>query len=185
MNIRVHDIFQEKLNAVQSRIPMKIAHTDNTASFQELLNSEMGNKSSLSKSGDKVSAETMNSIESAINDAGKKYNISSNIIKAVISAESSFNPQALSDKGAQGLMQLMPGTASALGVKNPWDITQNINGGVRYLKEQLDSFDGNLELALAAYNAGPNSVTKHGGIPPYAETQNYVKKILGYIDETR
>jgi soluble lytic murein transglycosylase-like protein len=80
-------------------------------------------------------------------------------------------------------MQLMPGTAKSLGVNNPWDITQNIEGGVKYLKEQLDQFGGDLKLALAAYNAGPNSVTKHNGVPPYAETQDYVKKILGSVDE--
>ncbi|WHH58431.1 lytic transglycosylase domain-containing protein [Petroclostridium sp. X23] len=183
MNIRISDIFREKLNNIQSRTPIKINENSNEISFQEILNSKVNGNTSLSGNNTKGNVELMPAIEKAVNDASKKYGIPSNIVSAVIAAESNFNPTALSSKGAQGLMQLMPGTAKSLGVNNPWDITQNIEGGVKYLKEQLDQFGGDLKLALAAYNAGPNSVTKHNGVPPYAETQDYVKKILGSIDE--
>ncbi|MEM6794225.1 MAG: lytic transglycosylase domain-containing protein [Acidobacteriota bacterium] len=107
-----------------------------------------------------------------------KQGLSPRLVQAVIQVESGYNPKALSSKGAMGLMQLMPGTASILGVRDPWNSDQNIWGGARYLREQLERF-GQLELALAAYNAGPTAVARHGGIPPYAETQRYVEKVLG------
>ena len=99
------------------------------------------------------------------------------LVRAVIQAESAFNPSALSHKGAIGLMQLMPATAAELGVTDPYDPAQNIRGGVTYLRQLLDQFDGNEELALAAYNAGPGAVNRYGAVPPFRETRDYIKRI--------
>jgi hypothetical protein len=115
-----------------------------------------------------------------IETAAKTHGIDSALVHAVITAESGYNPRAVSRAGAQGLMQLMPGTARRFGVQNSFDATENIHGGVKYLRELLTMFNGNKELALAAYNAGENAVIRAGNrIPPYAETVHYVPKVLG------
>lgn len=119
--------------------------------------------------------------EDIIKQAAEKYNIPEKLITSVIRQESNFNNEVVSRSGAQGLMQLMPGTARFLGVTNSFDPFQNIMGGTKYLRQMLDQFGGNVEHALAAYNAGPGNVKKHGGIPPFKETQQYVKKVLGYF----
>jgi len=118
--------------------------------------------------------------EPIILQASKQYDIDAAMIKAIIMAESSFNPEAVSHKGAKGLMQLMPGTAEYLGVEDCFDPAHNIDGGVRYFKTLLDRFHYDMKLALAAYNAGSRNVRKYGGVPPFRATQSYIDKVLKY-----
>jgi len=113
-----------------------------------------------------------------INNAAQTHNVNPELIRAIIGVESSGRPSAISGKGASGLMQLMPATAEELGVTDRFDPKQNIYGGIKYLRRMLNQFDDNLILALAAYNAGPGNVRKYGGVPPFKETQNYVKKVM-------
>ena len=115
--------------------------------------------------------------DATINEHARRHGVAPDLVRAVIQVESAFNPVAVSNKGAMGLMQLMPATAIELGVANPFDPEQNIRGGVTYLKQLLVRFDNNVELALAAYNAGMGNVEKYGTVPPFKETQAYVNKI--------
>ena len=123
-------------------------------------------------------AGASSAFDSEINAAAASNGIDPALLKGLVSQESGFNPSARSGAGAVGLTQLMPGTASALGVSNPLDPAQSLQGGAKYLREQLDRFGGDETLALAAYNAGPGAVQKYGGVPPYAETQNYVTSVM-------
>jgi soluble lytic murein transglycosylase-like protein len=203
----ISDLFQQRLNEIQSRLPVKLKGASNSVPFEEYLDTETAasdtsadstlnssaydssalssnlQRAQLSLASNRLSngldkLKTNEAIESSIQTSSQKYHVDADLIRAVIKQESGYNPYSISSSGAQGLMQLMPDTADSLGVENPWDISENIDGGTRYLKDQLVAFDGNLDLALAAYNAGPGAVSKYGGIPPYTQTQGYVKKVL-------
>ncbi|MGB5834291.1 MAG: transglycosylase SLT domain-containing protein [Thiohalocapsa sp.] len=117
-----------------------------------------------------------------VRNLAPEYKLNPNLVLAVVEVESNFDPEARSNKNAQGLMQLIPETAERFGVKNVWDPEQNLRGGMAYLRWLMRHFDGNLELVLAAYNAGEGAVQRHDGIPPYAETQSYVKRIIGRLN---
>jgi soluble lytic murein transglycosylase-like protein len=119
-------------------------------------------------------------IREMIKKAAKENNLRPELLEAVVQVESGYNPDAVSSKGASGLMQLMPATAHALGVSDPFDPEQNLMGGAKYLRQQLDRFNGDEKKALAAYNAGPGAVLRFNGVPPYRETQNYVKKVISF-----
>lgn len=125
-----------------------------------------------------VQSAEVSPLEAMVAEVSSRYNLDPSLVLAVIEVESNFNPQAISPKGALGLMQLMPGTIIALGVANPFSPWDNIEGGVRYLAELLNFFRGNLRLALAAYNAGKEAVLKYGDIPPFKETINYVRAVM-------
>ena len=123
---------------------------------------------------------TKGEILNIVDNVAERLGVNKKLVTSIITQESGFNPNAVSSAGAKGLMQLMPQTAKEMGVLNPFSPQQNIEGGVRYLKKMLDKYNGNVILALAAYNAGPANVDKYGGVPPFKETQNYVKSVLSH-----
>ena len=126
--------------------------------------------------------EDIGYIHDQIQRFASRFNLEKELVCAVIKAESDYNPKAVSSKGAQGLMQLIPETARDLKVSDPFDIKENIRGGSQYLRMMLDQFSGDLDLALAAYNAGPTAVKEYGGIPPFKETIRYVEKVKTFLD---
>jgi soluble lytic murein transglycosylase-like protein len=140
-----------------------------------ILNENLGQRAR--RLSTKLAALPDQGLEPIIQRHSDAQNLDPKLVRALIQAESGYNVKALSNKGAIGLMQLMPDTASDLNV-NPYDPDQNIKGGTMYLRQMLDHFAGKVELAVAAYNAGPGAVEKHGGIPPFAETRDYVKRVL-------
>lgn len=126
--------------------------------------------------------QTTASLEEIFTEAAERYHVPKDLIKAIAKTESDFDPNATSGSGAQGLMQLMPATARELGVTDAYDPYQNVMGGTKYISQLLDKYDGDVKLALAAYNAGSGNVAKYGGIPPFKETQNYVVKVMNYMN---
>jgi len=127
-----------------------------------------------------ISKLDSNQFDPIISDASRKYGLEAPLIKAVIKAESDFDPNAISHKGARGLMQIMPMNYRLLNVENPFDPHQSIDAGARYLRDMMDRYNGKLNLSLAAYNAGPGAVDRHGGVPPYQETEEYIERVMRY-----
>lgn len=124
-------------------------------------------------------------MERAVSESAAQYDLDEDLLSAMIENESAWQPFATSQAGAMGLMQLMPGTADDLGVTDPYSIEENIRGGAAYMREQLDAFGGDLALALAAYNAGPNAVRKYNGVPPYDETQRYIQHVMESLETAK
>jgi len=132
------------------------------------------------KSLSSTSTYSIDKYDELITDASERYGVSFPLVKAIIKAESDFNPRAVSSKGALGLMQIMPENTQRLDIEDPFDPRQNIMGGTRYFKQLYDRYEGRLALSLAAYNAGPAAVDQYKSIPPYPETEEYVEKVLKY-----
>ena len=188
------DITLRRMQAIESTFNSLASFgMDNTQSnqdFQKILDSQKSAKTQDTPFADKIFSSNLASksgsnadIDALIEEYSAKNGLDSAFVTAVIKQESGFQPDVTSHCGAMGLMQLMPSTASSMGVKNAYDPEQNIAGGTKYLKGLLDRFGGNKSLALAAYNAGPNAVAKYNGIPPYKETQNYVKNIMSMYQQ--
>ena len=174
---QVQSVMQQLMMKLIERLLKKLEDNGQT---QLTGSTQSASVTASSSSGTPVSGD----FSSLINQAAQKYGVDAALIKSVIKAESNFNPNAVSSAGAQGLMQLMPGTARGLGVTNSLDPAQNIEGGAKFLSQLLNRYDGNVRLAVAAYNAGPGAVDKYGGVPPYQETQTYVNRVLGYYQST-
>ena len=145
---------------------------------------DLGTPEELLLDDDAVDADGREALEPIIQEAAALHGVDADLVKAVIQTESRFNPRAQSGAGARGLMQLMPRTAKAVGIEDPFDPRQNIFGGVKYLSQMMERYDGNTALALAAYNAGPGNVRRHRGVPPFRETRGYVSKIAKLVADS-
>lgn len=164
--------------AEAARLAKEAAQAQST-DFASVLNNAANSYSSSQNTSSSVSCPV--DLESIFTEAANTYNVSGQLLKCIAKTESNFNTNAVSSKGAVGIMQLMPQTAASLGVTNSYDARENIMGGANLISQLLTKYQGNISLALAAYNAGSGSVDTYGGIPPYAETQNYVQKVLSYM----
>ena len=181
----------QRISNIENQLNPKIENT-NTQNFVDALQSTMKEKPVFRLQNTTLDAPPINKkisvnssenttreqIKQLVKNISAKYNVDEKLVNAVIKQESGFNVKAKSKAGAMGLMQLMPATARSLGVKDPYNPVQNIEGGVKYLSNMLKKYNGNVILALAAYNAGSGAVDKYSGVPPYKETQNYVRSIL-------
>jgi soluble lytic murein transglycosylase-like protein len=175
-------LFASQINAEYLRAFYKIFETylqDKTRS-QPILPLRQNHNS---RNTNPVNGSKTENFQNMIETVASKYQVDAKLVKAVVQTESNFDANAVSSAGAEGLMQLMPATAQELGVQNTLDPMQNLDGGVRYLRKMLDAYDGNVSVALAAYNAGPGTVNEYGGVPPYEETQNYVSRVLGQYNQ--
>ena len=186
------DVFREILASSEAQIPSNSVFNTNTVPkitkeklsplpFGSLSKPVSVEKTEVKKETSSLSntvSKTKDAIMDYIKEASERHGVEEKLIKALIKQESGFNPNAVSSAGALGLMQLMPSTAKYLGVQDALNPKENIEGGVKYLKQMLDKYNGNKILALAAYNAGPGAVDKYDGVPPYKETQNYVRAVL-------
>jgi len=192
------DVFAD-ISAVQNRIaeitgapppgsapPLPIPASAGAPRFSAALANALGTSAAPSASADAAPAPVPPAqIDALVTQNASTWQVDPALLKAVIANESGFNANATSKAGAQGLMQLMPGTAASLGVRDPYDPAQNVAGGARYLRGLLDRFGGDTRLAVAAYNAGPGAVEKYGDIPPYSETRNYVNNVLSSFEKYR
>ena len=140
-----------------------------------------GSQTNATSSGN-TSSSSSTSLDAYFEEAAEKYNVDVKLLKAIAHAESNFNPNATSSSGAMGVMQLMPSTAKSLGITDAYNAYDNIMGGAKVIAEHLANYNGDVSLALAAYNAGSGNVAKYGGVPPFTETQNYIKKVLAYYE---
>lgn len=172
-------------NLINTAQSSGVGRSGSIQSFSDILQTAVTSLQNSSAGGSAVSNNTGATVnlDDIFQKAADTYHVPVELLKAVAKAESNFDPTAESHAGAKGIMQLMPGTANALGVTDPFDPEQSIMGGAKYLSQQLARYDGNAVLALAAYNAGPGNVAKYNGVPPFKETQNYISKVMAYAGE--
>ncbi len=178
-NLGIAELVYQQLSDQETTNAVKNVHLNNMPLFR----SNKTKKAAISNYQATQFQSKLKPFENHIREAAKAHKVESALIQAVIAAESGGNPNAESPKNAKGLMQLIDSTAAEMGVKNPFNPQDNIQGGTKYLAKLLDKFNGNYRLALAAYNAGPTAVEKYNDIPPYDETRNYVDKVLSYLKQ--